>query len=57
MKELTPEEQAQYKVLQMAVQYASHAVGQRNNDTTRAAYDKAIADIMAFEAEHTTPPA
>lgn len=52
MRELTPEEHSQYKVLQLAVNYASYKVGVCNNDTTRAAYDKAIADIMAFEAEH-----
>lgn len=46
------EDKHAYDALQGLVKHCSQVVSVRSNEQTRAAYDKAIRDLIAFEKEH-----
>lgn len=49
---LTLEEKEKYDHLFLQVLSYEHLVARRNNDSTRAALDEAVIELMAFEAAH-----
>lgn len=46
------EDKHTYDALQVHAKYCSHVVSIRSDEQTRAAYDKAIRNLIAFEEEH-----
>lgn len=50
---LTVEELHTYSALKSLAEYTGSVVANRNNEKTRAAFDKAVEKLVAFEQEHS----
>lgn len=49
---LTPEEKKEWKRINRKVKMWSNTVSRTNNDTTRAALDNAVIELLNFETAH-----